>query len=358
MTTSKINFDNRNSSEYFVSIIIPCYLREIEYVSQLIDQLSSLEERDVETIFVIDGYTDEKLFEDFIKKVSEIKNCVVAVHEQNQGVSEARNTGISFAKGDYLLFIDSDDLIDANVLNKAIEVLKRNKEVEVLCMRMKEFDAKQLPSYENSDDNFNITFADPNNAFDNFLYFDDGLSEYMLRSSCGKLISRNVISNNNISFLKGLKHMEDALFVKQCFANVKKMYLLENGVFYFYRMNFESASRSYSSDLEEQFGIYYEKCKELQIASSFLYLDCAYIFLIDLTKNIYTQNNAIYFKDINKIFDIYYINESILMLKSIDLSQCKNNFLKRMKKIIIFKTLLFAKVYFYNFAKKYILKHD
>lgn len=358
MATSKINFDNRNSNEYFVSIIIPCYLREIEYVSQLINQLSSVEERDVETIFVIDGYADEKLLEDFIKKVSEIKNCVVAVHEQNQGVSEARNTGISFAKGIYSLFVDADDLVDTSVLSKAIEVLKQNKDIEILCMRMKDFNDSQSPSYLNDKDIKNIVLADSKSVYDDYLYFDEKLNDYMFRSSCGKLIKTKIISDNGISFLKGLKHFEDALFLKQCINKAERIYLLENGDFYFYRANMASASRSYSSDLEEQFGMYYNNCKELQIASKSLHLDSAYLFLIDLAKNKFLQNGKITYKDIKNIFDIKYIKESLLELRKIDLSQCKNKLLIRMKKIIVFKTLLFTKIYFYNFAKKYIVKQN
>ena len=97
------------------SIIIPAYNAE-KYISRCIDSLvnQSLNYNDYEAIVINDGSIDntEKLLIELSEKYSIIKY----ITRPNGGLSNARNTGISMAKGDFLIFLDSDDAIEENTL--------------------------------------------------------------------------------------------------------------------------------------------------------------------------------------------------------------------------------------------------
>lgn len=95
------------------SIIVPAYNGE-EYISQTLDCLLSQSEKDIEIITVNDGSTDstQNIIEEYAKKDSRIK----AFYQENAGVSAARNNGIERACGEYIIFIDSDDLLGDGAL--------------------------------------------------------------------------------------------------------------------------------------------------------------------------------------------------------------------------------------------------
>jgi glycosyltransferase involved in cell wall biosynthesis len=106
-----------------LSIIIPVYNVE-PYLAECLDSVFSQDNIAVcEVIIVNDGSTDGSvsIIERYQKKYPEL----IVVHQENKGLSGARNTGINCAKGDYLYFLDSDDFLlqDAvsNILNKIKE---------------------------------------------------------------------------------------------------------------------------------------------------------------------------------------------------------------------------------------------
>jgi glycosyltransferase involved in cell wall biosynthesis len=102
-----------------LSIIIPVYKVE-KFVEKC---LRSCVEQDIpsdeyEIIVVNDGSPDKSL--EIVEKIANEYNNIHAVSQKNQGLSLARNKGLSLAKGDYIWFVDSDDWIEKNILNKLI----------------------------------------------------------------------------------------------------------------------------------------------------------------------------------------------------------------------------------------------
>ena len=98
------------------SIIIPVYNVE-KYIKKCLDSVFNQTEKDYEVIVVNDGTKDNSM--DIVKEYD-----VRIINQNNQGLSEARNTGLKNAKGEYILFLDSDDYIEKDLLkelNKAIQ---------------------------------------------------------------------------------------------------------------------------------------------------------------------------------------------------------------------------------------------
>ncbi len=105
-----------------VSVIVPVYNVE-KYIEKCLDSLVNQTLEDIEIIIVNDGSKDDSV-KIINKYLSKYKN-IVYVEKQNGGLSDARNYGMKYAKGDYIAFLDSDDYVDETIYekmyNKAIE---------------------------------------------------------------------------------------------------------------------------------------------------------------------------------------------------------------------------------------------
>lgn len=107
-----------------ISIIMSVYNVE-KYLEECLASIFNQSYKDFELIIINDGSTDNSLtiINKYLKKYSNI----VYLEQQNKGLSEARNLGLSFAKGEYILFIDSDDYIDKEMFKIMIEKIESNK---------------------------------------------------------------------------------------------------------------------------------------------------------------------------------------------------------------------------------------
>ena len=119
-----------SNSNILVSVIMPMYNAE----TTIRDSIESVLEQTYkyfELIVVDDGSTDSCF--DLVCNLSKSDNRVIPIHQENRGVSAARNLGISIAKGDFITFIDSDDWYTANYLEVMLNLaLKKNAQL-VMC---------------------------------------------------------------------------------------------------------------------------------------------------------------------------------------------------------------------------------
>lgn len=116
-----------------VSIIVPVYNVQ-KYLATCLNSLINQTLRDIEIICINDGSTDNsgKILEEFVQKDSRIK----VITQQNKGQSVARNTGIEYATGEYLGFVDSDDFIDLDYFEKLYFTAKENNS-DIACAGFK-----------------------------------------------------------------------------------------------------------------------------------------------------------------------------------------------------------------------------
>ena len=102
--------------ESLISVIIPVYKVE-EYLPKCLDTVLAQTYGNLEVILVDDGSPDNcgKICGEYAVKDSRIK----VIHQDNMGLSGARNTGIDNSTGEYLMFVDSDDYIDEHKIGRA-----------------------------------------------------------------------------------------------------------------------------------------------------------------------------------------------------------------------------------------------
>lgn len=113
-----------------VSIIIPCFNQQ-DYVADAIQ--SALDQTvPCEVIFINDGSTDNSL--EIAKRYP-----VRIVDQVNKGLSSARNTGIMWATGDFVLPLDADDILLPNAVERILEVAQQNPEADIIAPSFKEF---------------------------------------------------------------------------------------------------------------------------------------------------------------------------------------------------------------------------
>lgn len=220
-----------------LSIIIPVYNAE-KYLKECIDSVLRQKLEDYEVILVDDGSTDSSLK---ICRSYESKNSRIKVlHQTNQGVSSARNSGIKQANGDWLTFIDSDDVIDDTFF---LQFNKSPKTCDLIVGQYKGF---------TNNGNYIIEKEIPTGIYEGENCIKDFLSTYMnypvLKGPCGKFY-RTAITKD-ISFNINQKVGEDTVFNLKYLKKCNSIEVIENA-FYLYRKREIPSQVKYALSIED-----------------------------------------------------------------------------------------------------------
>ncbi len=214
------------------SIIIPVYNVE-KYLSDCLDSVLNQTYQDYyEVICINDGSTDQSLaiLEEYEKKADNL----TIISQENKGPSEARNTGIRQAKGDYIWFIDSDDWIERN----SLEVLSKyiNGEDFICFNGRKYFDHKRILEDADSGVEEELTGWDYHNKY--------SLVNSKIHFLCvmSRIFQRDFILKNNLFFEPGLYH-EDNLFMPLVCYYADKVKVIPDTL-YIYRVREGSISQT------------------------------------------------------------------------------------------------------------------
>ena len=131
-----------------LSIIVPVYNVE-QFIRPCILSIyrQSLQEKDFEVILVNDG-TQDNSFEKISDIIDEHNNIII-VEQSNQGLSAARNTGLSRASGQYILFLDSDDLLIIDTLSPLLTLINENT-IDLLIAGFVKLNSEPIESFNNN----------------------------------------------------------------------------------------------------------------------------------------------------------------------------------------------------------------
>ena len=112
-----------------ISVIIPTY-NSSKYIFEAINSVMVQTQKDYEIIIVDDGSTDNT--NELVKLYIKSQPCIRYLYQQNQGPGAARNRGIREAKGEYIVFLDADDLIPIDSLKRKIQFLIKYPKVNLV----------------------------------------------------------------------------------------------------------------------------------------------------------------------------------------------------------------------------------
>lgn len=217
-----------------VSIIVPVYNVE-KYLNRCIDSIIKQTFENIEIILVDDGSTDNssKICDEYALKDHRIK----VIHKANGGLSEARNYGIDVATGDYLLFVDSDDYIDVNLIKNLEQYMDNQLDViKFKIIRVDEYgkEIKKVdgPIFEE---------LSGEKAFKELVFHDE-----LLECACVYLFKKSLIINNNFKFALGAEH-EDFGLIPLIIITAKSMVSVDNYGYYYVQSN-NSITRNQNYD--------------------------------------------------------------------------------------------------------------
>lgn len=207
---------------YKVSVIVPIYKVE-QYLQRCVDSIINQTYKNLEIILVDDGSPDNcgKICNDYAKKDSRIKS----IHKANGGLSDARNYGMKYATGDFVLFIDSDDWIKVEM-------------IEVMINKAKEYNADVVQSafyyaYEDYmlfDDRYYKENQNPIVLNREELIRELVINERVKNFAWGKLYKINLIKD--IPFEKGVL-FEDVFWAHKVMHRVNTYVILNNPMCYY-----------------------------------------------------------------------------------------------------------------------------
>lgn len=213
-----------------ISVIIPLYNVE-KYILQCLVSFEKQIYRDFELIIVDDGSTDKsvELIEEYQKK-SSLK--IKLIKQKNAGVSAARNVGLANANGDYICFVDSDDIVAPEFLSEMEYHVKLDEMDLVVCGFKSVPQNWGLDSYR-FEEGTTITMSS-NDLLRKFLYHDIKIS------ICSLMVKKSILKLNNIKFTEGFRYSEDVEMVWKIIAHSNKVTYLSSKL-YFYRVRNDSA---------------------------------------------------------------------------------------------------------------------
>lgn len=185
-----------------VSIVIPIYNRE-KFLNKCINSVISQTYKNIELILVNDGSTDGSL--NICKEYKKQDSRIIIIDSANGGVSAARNKGISVATGKYLMFVDSDDYIEMNMVDAMVKKQKETEAELVICdlyfENINKYVSKKNKSYEEDMIGRDIAMISILSIKKNFYGF-----------LWNKLFLTNLVKENNLKLENKIHFREDLLF--------------------------------------------------------------------------------------------------------------------------------------------------
>lgn len=208
-----------------LSIIIPAYNAEA-YLPQCLDSILAQEHRGCEVIVVDDGSTDGTAA--LLEHYPDVK----VIHQENRGMSTARNRGLDEARGEYILFVDSDDLLTEGALATLASELTGEDIIG--------FNAKKLHE-DTGEYSYHPTVSEPESC-DGWTYFcRHRLEATDIHFVCiwQRAYRRQFLIDNNLRFADGILRAEDDLFTTQVMLAAKTLRTI-TPCLYIYRMRANS----------------------------------------------------------------------------------------------------------------------
>jgi glycosyltransferase involved in cell wall biosynthesis len=236
-----------------ISIIVPVYKTE-DYLPQCIESIINQTLRDIEIILVDDGSPDgcATICDEYARSDDRIK----VIHKQNEGVCAARNDGLNIARGEWILFCDSDDWLEEEACAKIYEVGELN-EADIVMGDFYQYTTavgKRIMLFEERFVSSDKEFIDKLIAgqfCSGYLPSSQDLRDTGVQSLWNKAVKRKLFLQNKIKFENSLKGVfEDGIVAANLLAAATKVTYMQLPI-YNHRLRKNSISKEYKSEFVE-----------------------------------------------------------------------------------------------------------
>lgn len=245
-----------------VSIIVPVYNVE-KYILRCIESLLNQTLKDIEIVIVNDGTKDNsiKLIENNF-----IDDRIKIFNKKNGGQASARNYGLKKAMGEYIFYVDSDDFIELETLEKMYEQAIKNNSDLVICDYYKLFeDGNKI--YQST-----IPFYDKKN---------NKISVISMPGPVCKLFKKDILIDNRIKFLENHIFEDNAIMPYACSLCENVVYIKKPYYYYFQRVGSSLNQKEYNKNLEDIFDAFeylYSRFEESKTIDKY-YEELEYLYI-------------------------------------------------------------------------------
>lgn len=242
-----------------VSIIIPVY-NSADYLEECIKSVLNQTYDNYEVIIVDDGSKDNssQIYKEYAKKNKNIR----LFYQENSGVSVARNKGLEIANGKYIMFLDADDWIEKDYINKMVNIIEKENADLVQCnfyyAREEKLEKRKhiIPKYDIRDNMEELQLDILYKEYDEKI---NNKSAGAIRAVWGKLFKSSILEN--VRFNEKIDIFEDGIFILNVLQNVNKAVLIDEYLYY-YRITNDSSNIKYKSDFNKKVLIIFEAINE------------------------------------------------------------------------------------------------
>jgi len=184
-----------------ISVIIPVY-NTVDYLEEALLSITKQTLKEIEIITIDDGSTDDGL--DLLKKMASEDDRIVVLSQENKGQSTTRNRGIEMAKGEYIYFMDADDILDTLALEECYNRCKRDS-LDFVLFNIISFPDNTFYPLRHLDSYENIIFKG-SDLLKDFIK----INQFIVQP-CTYLIKKSYLNSIKLRFYPGIIH-EDNLF--------------------------------------------------------------------------------------------------------------------------------------------------
>lgn len=291
-----------------ISIIVPIYKAEA-YIQRCIDSIINQSFQDWECILIDDGSPDKSGA--ICDRYAITETRIKVLHTENGGVSSARNKGIELSRGEYLVFVDSDDEILPDYIKKLYEgMMLSSLPVLSVCGAVSQSDVRCE------------TYRKFNNSFYSFTDSDDKECVLLYGGMLGKMYNRNVVNKHVIRFNESITNCEDCLFMWDYLSIVSDIVTNEYQGYVYYIGDNENSLTQKQKDPFQLF-----ESHQL-LLERFITIVSYYPSISNVTKK--RVYNWIFELEINAIKQLYakktIKTERALLLSKIDMKTLRENY--------------------------------
>lgn len=216
-----------------ITVVIPVYNTREEYLRRCLDRFV-MDNLDIQVLAVNDGSKKEtvNILEEYVGMIP----AYTIIHQENKGVSCARNTGIRHAEGEWITFCDADDETDVKTLFKAIQGVSEETDFIYSTFRKIRRNEKEIsfPADLTADMYIEKLMCHPNNY----------------GTVWAKLYRRSVLTGKQIYFNEELSYAEDAVFILKYLRECRNIQYTKE-IFYIYHFEASQTSRSNDNAIPE-----------------------------------------------------------------------------------------------------------
>lgn len=232
-----------------VSVVVPVYNAE-NYLGHCISSILGQTYKNIELILVNDGSYDNSLR--ICHNYAALDSRVQVINISNGGVGNARNVGLKAANGEYIMFIDSDDVISPYMVEELYQKSRLYQKDLVICgMKLVESDGRH--GHRNGQYTFDSIGEEV--VYDQRIFMEM-LPEIFYKSAllegpCNRIYHMNVIRENALEFPTDTEYGEDFLFNLKYYQKCNGVVLLNKSLYYYVSVKQDSLSHKYKENLFE-----------------------------------------------------------------------------------------------------------